>query len=297
MQFLALTGPFPRFCLGDAVHRHPPMNGLGSNTCIQDAFNLAWKIAYVRKGIASPKLLESYSLERQPVGLEIISRANQGFRDHFHVWEALGMLHSDVTERRKILDDLSSATPTGRQRRIDLQQAINTTCHEFHGLGVEMGQHYASDAIYTADEPQPYQRKGQAAADPVLFYEPNSYPGSRLPHVWLNTAKPGKQISTIDLAGKGAFTLFTSIGGEAWVTAAKNVSARLQVPISTHKIGFRQGWEDVYFDWEQRRVVDESGAVLVRPDRFVAWRSARALPSADECEEKLGLVLRSILGY
>jgi 2-polyprenyl-6-methoxyphenol hydroxylase-like FAD-dependent oxidoreductase len=38
------------FCLGDAVHRHPPANGLGSNTCIQDAFNLAWKIAYVLKG-------------------------------------------------------------------------------------------------------------------------------------------------------------------------------------------------------------------------------------------------------
>jgi 2-polyprenyl-6-methoxyphenol hydroxylase-like FAD-dependent oxidoreductase len=40
-----------RFCLGDAVHRHPPFNGLGSNTCIQDAYNLAWKIAYVMKGL------------------------------------------------------------------------------------------------------------------------------------------------------------------------------------------------------------------------------------------------------
>ena len=41
-----------RHCLGDAVHRHPPMNGLGSNTCIQDAFNLAWKVALVEKGKA-----------------------------------------------------------------------------------------------------------------------------------------------------------------------------------------------------------------------------------------------------
>ena len=39
-----------RYCLGDAVHRHPPMNGLGSNTCIQDAANLAWKVAMVEKG-------------------------------------------------------------------------------------------------------------------------------------------------------------------------------------------------------------------------------------------------------
>src|SRR5947209_13662549 len=67
----------PRFCLGDAVHRHPPFNGLGSNTCIQDAFNLAWKVAYVHKNLASPSLLESYNAERQPVGLGVITRANQ----------------------------------------------------------------------------------------------------------------------------------------------------------------------------------------------------------------------------
>jgi len=47
------------FCLGDAVHRHPPLNGLGSNSCIQDAYNLAWKIAYVMKCKASPSVLDS----------------------------------------------------------------------------------------------------------------------------------------------------------------------------------------------------------------------------------------------
>ena len=54
------------FCGGDAVHRHPPSSGLGSNTCMQDAFNLAWKLAYVIKGHAGQGLLDSYSLERAP---------------------------------------------------------------------------------------------------------------------------------------------------------------------------------------------------------------------------------------
>lgn len=45
------------FLLGDAAHRHPPTFGLGSNTCIQDAYNLTWKVAYVSKGLAGPGLL------------------------------------------------------------------------------------------------------------------------------------------------------------------------------------------------------------------------------------------------
>jgi 2-polyprenyl-6-methoxyphenol hydroxylase-like FAD-dependent oxidoreductase len=77
-------------CLGDAVHRHPPMNGLGSNTCIQDSFNLAWKVAHVMKVIAKPSLLVTYTPERQPVGTGIISRANDSYRNHRQIWDALG---------------------------------------------------------------------------------------------------------------------------------------------------------------------------------------------------------------
>ena len=70
------------FCGGDAVHRHPPSSGLGSNTSMQDAFNLAWKIAYAVKGYAGPGLLESYSPERVPVGKQIVARANQSRKDY-----------------------------------------------------------------------------------------------------------------------------------------------------------------------------------------------------------------------
>ena len=285
-----------RFCLGDAVHRHPPLNGLGSNTCIQDAFNLAWKIAYVHQGLASPSLLSSFSTERQPVGHSIITRANQAFRDHAAIWDALGMLHDDLESRQAVLQELSSVTPSGQKRRRALQDAVSHTCHEFHGLGVEMNQRYSGLGIYDADEIDPYTLQGKAAEDPVLYHVPSTYPGCRLPHVWLNRAVPGKPVSTIDLAGHGVFTLFTGIGGDYWKAAAKYVSKKLGVPLKVYSIGFRQDWEDTYYSWEQVKGVDESGAVLVRPDRFVAWRAPQVLESADVCEKKLTDVLGSILG-
>ncbi|RAQ59002.1 hypothetical protein COH20_007107 [Aspergillus flavus] len=285
------------FCLGDAVHRHPPLNGLGSNTCIQDAFNLAWKVAYVHKGLASPSLLSTYSIERQPVGHSIITRANQAYRDHFLVWKALGMLPTDLSARKEILEELKSATPEGSNRRRALHAAIKHTSHEFHGLGVEMNQHYDGQGVYTADEPNPYAPSRRAAEDSILFHEPNTYPGSRLPHVWLNKAIPGEPVSTVDIAGHGSFVLFSGIGGGRWKKAAENVAETLRVPIQVHYIGFRQDWEDVYFEWENLRGVEESGAVLVRPDRFVAWRAPEVLKDTEACESKLLTVMRSILGF
>ncbi|OJD27131.1 hypothetical protein ACJ73_01481 [Blastomyces percursus] len=285
------------FCLGDAVHRHPPFNGLGSNTGIQDAFNLAWKIAYVYRGLASPSLLDSYSVERQPVGESVITRANDAFREHFRVWGALGTLQNEIEIRREVLKRLSSAGPEGSKARREFQEAINYTCHEFHGLGIEMGQHYTGPAIYDAEEPHPYRKTGRAAEDEILYHEPSTYPGCRLPHAWLNSAVPGKPISTIDLAGHRAFTLFTGIGGDFWKLASEKVSQNLNVPVNAYSVGFRADWEDVYFEWEKLRGVEESGAVLVRPDRFVAWRANESLANIDECEAKLMHVMKSILGY
>ena len=69
-------------CIGDAVHRHPPINGLGSNTCMADAFNLAWKIAYVLQGYAGKGLLKTLTVERKPVGDGIVRRANTGMVCH-----------------------------------------------------------------------------------------------------------------------------------------------------------------------------------------------------------------------
>jgi hypothetical protein len=281
------------------VHRHPPFNGLGSNTCIQDSFNLSWKIAYVESGRASRSLLASYSVERQPVGRSVITRANDGFREHAKVWEEIGILPEDISERKAILEELRSPTLAGQKRRKAIQAATLNTCHEFHGLGIEMNQIYSGTGVYTADEKIPFRLRGPAAEDSILYHSRSTYPGHRVLHAWLNKRKPIRApVSTIDLAGKGNFTIFTGIGGEAWRAAAETVTKTLGhgLHIRVFSIGPGQEWEDVYNDWTSVRGVEEPGAVLVRPDRFIAWRSPEMILSEVNCAEKLSQVMRAVLG-
>lgn len=272
------------------MHRHPPFNGLGSNTCIQDAFNLAWKISYVMSGKAGPSLLSSFSLERQPVGVDVITRANQGLRDHTPWMETIGMLEPSVEKRREILAEFEDPGEKGRRRREEFQRNIEITSSEFHGLGVEMNQRYQSAAVYVDDEKVP---PPPVPADPVKEYQIGTYPGKRLPHAWLNSREPGKQFSTIDLAGHGRFCLITGpSGAEAWKKAAAVVSETVGVEIKAYSIGWKQDCEDVYFDWARRREVEEDGCVLVRPDRFVAWRAMKMI---EDREGRLEKVMRSVL--
>lgn len=240
-------------------------------------------------GKAGPGLLSSFSKERQPVGVDVITRANQGLRDHIMWQQTLGMLEPDEAKRREILAEFEDPGEKGRKRRKAFQEAIEKTTTEFHGLGIEMNQHYASDAVYQADQgppPPPPPR------DPVKTHQVTTYPGRRLPHAWLNTRSPGKRISTIDLAGHGRFCLLTGPGGQAWKDAARHVSAVLGVEIVSYSIGWKQDYEDVYFDWAKRREVEEDGCVLVRPDRFVAWRSPSMISEPAKRTEE---VMRSIL--
>lgn len=278
-------------CLGDSVHRHPPFNGLGSNTCVQDAFNLAWKVALVERGAAAPALLDTFSAERQPIGEGIIRRANQGLRDHGPVFDALGLLPADKSERRRQHAELAAPTPAGQQRRQRLRAAVQYTEHEFGGLGQEMNQRYESSAIYAADEPAP---RPPPPDDAVLAYQVTTYPGARCPHAWLNTRVPGEPISTIDLGAHGAFAVLTGPGGEAWKAAAKAAGEQLGVAVNAYGIGWKQDYEDVYGDWARRREVEDDGCVLLRPDRVVCWRSVRARGDADQA---LVRVLRKVLGW
>ncbi|KAH6698517.1 2,4-dichlorophenol 6-monooxygenase [Leptodontidium sp. MPI-SDFR-AT-0119] len=282
------------FCLGDAVHRHPPANGLGSNTCVQDAFNLAWKIKFVEQGFASPKLLESFSRERQPVGAGVVQHANSGARMRNILWDEFGILEPTVEERVKKFTGLREATPEGRKRRQRLMAAMDYSAHANNSIGIEMNHRYESDAVYLADEIEAGRTKPEWPEDAVLNHLISSYPGHRLPHVWLNRPVPEKKYtSTIDLAGHGKFSLFTGIGGDKWVEAARSVGTELGLDIQAHTIGWGQQWVDVYRDWELRREVEEDGCILARPDRFVAWRSFTLV---EDCAEKLRNVLTSILG-
>lgn len=277
-------------CLGDAVHRHPPFNGLGSNTCVQDAYNLAWKIKYVSHELASPRLLETFSSERQPVGLGVVTRANQGLRDHTPVWDAMGIRLPTPKERMAAMDELKAATAAGRARRKRLNDAIDGTAHEFHGIGVEMNHRYAGGAVVADDETASPPAWPE---DSVLHHRPSTYPGSRLPHAWLNKRMPMKaHTSTHDLAGHGVFCLFTGVGGEGWKEAAAQASKELGIEVRAYSIGWEQDWEDVYRDWARKMEVEEDGCVLARPDRFVAWR---AMSAGDEVK-RLSSALRKVLG-
>ncbi|CAK7222028.1 hypothetical protein SBRCBS47491_004728 [Sporothrix bragantina] len=281
------------FCLGDAVHRHPPFNGLGSNTCVQDAFNLAWKVKHVVAGAAGAGLLASYSPERQPVGLGVVTRANQGIRDHQPVWKELGLLEDTPAARVQSLADLEQPTLEACRRRERLFAAIEATGHEFHAIGVEMNHRYESSAIVLDDEIQAARTPPPWPADPILYHRSSTFPGSRLPHAWLIHRLPRPQhTSTLDLAGHGVFTLLTGIGGDRWKAAASAVGTQLGITIVAYSIGWGQDYEDVYRDWNRKREVAEPGCVLVRPDRYICWRS---MDLVDDCEARLRKVLEQVL--
>jgi hypothetical protein len=166
--------------------------------------------------------------------------------------------------------------------------AIDYTCHEFLAHGSDMNQRYQSSAVYlenVGESPPP-------PSDSTLYHEPHTFPGLRLPHAWVNTATPGTQISTLDLAGKGKFALFTGNGGNAWLKSAETVQKALGVDIAAYSIGYGEQYEAVYNEWYHLREVDEDGCVLVRPDNFIAWRSVSVAPN---CDAVLLEVMRKIL--
>jgi 2,4-dichlorophenol 6-monooxygenase len=274
------------FCVGDAVHRHPPSNGLGSNTSIQDSYNLAWKLAAVLRGQAGPALLETYSAERAPVARQIVQRANRSSREFVQFFEVLGLLDAkDEAEMAARIEERKANTPAGAAKRAALVSAMELKHYEFNAHGVEMGQFYASDAIVPDGS-----TRAAPARDPELYFQPSTVPGARLPHAWVGDAR-GK-VSTLDLAPMDRFTLLTGISGETWADAAAKVGAELGVPLATVVIGPGRAVTDLYYDWARLREVEEDGVLLVRPDKHIGWRSQR-LP--DDPAEALRAALTRLL--
>ena len=275
------------FCMGDATHRHPPSNGLGSNSSIQDAFNLAWKLAYVLKGTAGPKLLDSYQAERAPVAKQIVTRANKSIEEFGPIFKALGLLDSiDPVKMQQNMDARCDNTAAAEEQRTAIRKAIADKVYEFDCHGVEMNQRYRSGAAITDGQPEPAFTK-----DPELYCQQTSWPGARLPHAWV-FSNTGEKISTLDLTGHGKFTVLTGIGGNGWIDAAKIVGRELGIEISAHTIGPRQHWQDFTGDWAGAREVRDSGILLVRPEHHVAWRRDGI---ADDPVAELRRVFKSIL--
>jgi 2,4-dichlorophenol 6-monooxygenase len=275
------------FCMGDAVHRHPPSNGLGSNTSIQDAYNLAWKLAFVLNGQAHPSLLDTYTEERAPVGRQIVTRANKSIEEFGPIFDALGLLSTkDPEQMRANMKARKENTPEAEQRRERLRKAIAFKSYEFNCHGVEMNKRYASGAVVPDGTPEPGWHR-----DPELYYHATTWPGARLPHVWLED-RSGAKVSSLDVVGKGRFTLLTGIAGEnAWLPAARAAAAACGTELEAFVIGPDRDLRDLYGDWADAREMGEAGCLLVRPDAHVAWRAMDAADATNRLIEALGRVL------
>jgi 2,4-dichlorophenol 6-monooxygenase len=246
-------------CMGDAVHRHPPTNGLGLNMSVADGYNLAWKLALVEKGLAGAALLDTYSSERQPAGAEGVARALQSAKDaaRFGSEEA-----SDPT----------------------LAESLRIANYQFNAHGMELGHCYDTGAL--VHDGNAYSANPR---DPVLYHHPTTRPGARVAHARLE--RSGVATSTIDLVDGLSFSLLTGRDDAAWVDAADTVSRELGVEIGVHRIGGDE-IRDPHGDWAQVREIGDNGCVLVRPDRHVGWRS---LGGHDNPRGELLRVMRVIL--
>jgi hypothetical protein len=233
------------FNVGDAVHRHPPANGLGSNTSIQDSYNLALKVAYVLKGLAGPGILDTYTLERQPVGKQIVQRANDSWRINLNLFEALGMFEPELEKQVALFKLLGEDSPAGKVHRARLNSAFRMTRLQFSSLGAEMNLFYQSRSIYINNKPSE-SRLPEYTQDKDLYYTTGTLPGMRLPHTWVITQKLGKTVSTHDLARKGRFTILTGLGGkDTWSNTAPKVSVKkpgLEIAV------FGVSWGQDYLD-------------------------------------------------
>ena len=274
-------------CMGDAVHRHPPTNGLGLNTSIADAFNLAWKLALVLDGRAAPSLLETYSAERQPVGRQVVDRAITSVREMAAIPSALGFApDQSESEGWAALSGLYAPGEEGERRRKALRDAIELTNYQFNAHNVEVGYRYRAGAIVPDGTSEPVSDR-----DSQLYYQPTTWPGAHLPHAWVERDRT--LISTLDLVNGTDFALLTGIGGEPWIEAARAATQHTGIGIDVHIIGSRDGILDVYADWEKLREIESNGCILLRPDRHVVWRTPRIGPDPTS---QLINVMQQVLG-
>ena len=261
------------FCVGDAVHRHSPMNGLGSNTSVQDSYNLAWKLAMVLKGQAGTGLLDTYRQERVPVAEHLIDRVSRSNGLMPPIFMALH-LPADLRRGRsspRHWRRLNAHTPESTESRQAFDDAMHGTLMCFNTHGMELNQFYRSTAVVTdgAEEPVPPR-------DPEVYYFPSTFPGHHLPHVWLT--KNQRQVALFDLCGKGRFTLLTRELNEPWVeAAATKASDALGIDLRVVTIGRGCDVQDIYGDFAadlgDRRGRRDPGAT--RPHGGVALRGCR----------------------
>jgi 2-polyprenyl-6-methoxyphenol hydroxylase-like FAD-dependent oxidoreductase len=238
------------FLVGDAAHVMPPSGGFGGNTGVQDAHNIAWKLAMVLNGQAGPDLLSTYSVERRPAAAFAVEQAYSRY-----VMRSAPYLKSDN------------------------MQAIE------NDLNIEFGYIYDSRAIVRDGADGEGNGSARAHENPR---ESKGRPGTRAPHVWMR--RDDREISTLDLFDRN-FTLLAGPDGEGWCNSARAATTRLGIEIDIHRVG-ADGLEDATGTFLDAYGISPTGAVLVRPDGFIAWRAKTGeAASAEEMSTALSSVL------
>jgi 2-polyprenyl-6-methoxyphenol hydroxylase-like FAD-dependent oxidoreductase len=243
------------FLAGDAAHVMPPSGGFGGNTGVQDAHNIAWKLAMVLKGQAGPDLLATYDAERRPAAAFTVEQAYARY-----VLRSAPYLRSE--NMQAIANDLN----------IEFGYVYDS-----RGIIKERGNREGANGEASAVGPpheNPRESKGR--------------PGTRAPHLWLE--RDGRQISTLDLFDRN-FTLLAGPEAETWRHCARAAAARLGIEIEIHRIG-ADNLSDPTATFLDAYGISATGAVLVRPDGFVAWRAKTGdAASAGEISTALSSVL------
>ncbi|WP_418128027.1 FAD-dependent monooxygenase [Variovorax sp. KK3] len=189
------------FLIGDAAHRFPPTGGYGMNTGIQDAHNLAWKLAMVLRGQAGVALLDTYDMERRPVG-----QANANFS------------HGNTVRFMK----MEEAFQARNLQAIEFW--IKDVVHHSHSIGLGLGFAYDEGALIP---------DGTASRGLTLGrYDPSDRPGGRFPHLWLDLAR---QRSTLDLFDRDFCIVHGPLSAD-WAAVARDVGERLGVAIRSLRL-------------------------------------------------------------
>ena len=274
------------FLVGDAAHRHPPTGGLGLNSAVHDAYNLCWKLAAVLRGKAGAKLLNTYGEERRPVNAANVHAAVNAAFNHFNIDKALSLSpEKTAKENWGELRPLWEDRPNSVQKRHAVNSAIVSQTMEFRHHNVEFGYTYASAAIVNDGTPSP------VPLDKVRIYEPSTRPGHPLPHAWVE--REGVRIALNTLVHGGKFVLLAGEDGQPWVDAAHEIAERYGIDLVAVRVGILEGdYIDARCAWTKQRKIGRQGAVLVRPDRYIGFRSTGA---AKNHKDVLNRALRQIL--
>ena len=240
--------------VGDAAHRFPPTGGLGLNTGVQDAHNLAWKLAAVLDGAAPDALLDTYEAERRPVARYNAEQSLNNALRMIEIPQALGLGAEPEASQRAYAAALADP-----ERRRGVAAAIANQAEHFDMLGLQLGYVYERGAIVpdgTTEAPP---------ANPVRDYVPTSRPGARLPHGWVTVN--GARRSTLDLIGLDRPTLLVGPAAGAWLAAARGALPAPRCIRVGVDVTDAEDW------WGRTAGMPADGALLVRPDQHVAYRA------------------------